>query len=148
MRPHDLVDELGRRTGSNVALNAEGVAALTFDNLAVTIEVPEAGDIINLYAVVADLPPQGEQRAALCERLLALNLFGQGTGQAAFAIDPLEDEVILSRVLNAGRMEYSDFEAAMDDFVTRLEASFALIADAPPAIAPTNEIPAGNWIRG
>lgn len=151
MRSTDLIEEFARRTGCGAKPNADGVVSLLFDSRhTVVIETGSDGRTMTLYSVVAKLPPPGEARSALCERLLELNLFGAGTGPASFAIDPLEEEVVLNRVLDAERIDYAAFEAAVEDFVARVEnAAPALSAPAPSRPAdPEPAVVPGLWIRG
>lgn len=150
MRAQDLIEEFARRSGCGARPNEEGVVSLLFDGRhTVVIETASENGTMTLYSVVAKLPPPGEERAALAERLLELNLFGSGTGPAAFAVDPLEDEVVLNRILPAG-LDYPGFEAALEDFVARVEnAGPALEAPAPRRpVAPEPEPVPGLWIRG
>jgi len=152
MRATELIEEFARRTGCGAKPNEDGVVSLLFDGRH-TVVIETAGDAgtMTIYAVVARMPPPGEERSALAERLLALNLFGAGTGAASFAVDPLEDEVILNRVLAVDRIDYATFEAALEDFVSRLEnAGAALAAPAPQrVVAPEPaSVPTGLWIRG
>ncbi|MCA9517929.1 MAG: hypothetical protein KC635_23475 [Myxococcales bacterium] len=76
------------------------------DNIVVTHAPP----VVLFRVKLMELPPEGPNRAALCERLLQLNATEMVAG--AYGIDG--NAVIASETLQAADLDFSEFQAAID----------------------------------
>ena len=102
-----------------IALSDDRTCRLTFDKeTAVDIEEAQDPDYFHLYSVIAAIPADAEPTL---RRLLAANLFGQGTGQAVFSVDPETDEILLTRTLRADDTSPEVFIEALESFVHHAE---------------------------
>lgn len=120
MQIGDALDQLGRQIGLKLKLDRNNACRLVFDkSTTVDIEAVDAGTVF-LHAAVGIVPTAG--RDAVYETLLEANLFGRGTGAAVLAVDKSLGEVVLHRRLDMAKTEYSDFTAALEDFVTHARA--------------------------
>jgi hypothetical protein len=95
MDPRHLVEEIGRRIGVALALDAAGLARIMIDGeLAVDFELDEAGDRL-LVCSSLGVVPAGAEREAAFAGLLAANLFGDGLDGASPAFDAERGELLL-----------------------------------------------------
>jgi len=95
MTPRNLIEELGRRLGTSLALDDAGLARIIVDgSLPVDFELDEANERLLVYAVIGILPPGGA-REQLFEELLGANLFGAQTGPCFPAFDRERNETLL-----------------------------------------------------
>jgi hypothetical protein len=95
MTPRNLVEELGRRLNTPLALDEGGLARIIVDgSLPVDFELDEPNSRLLVYAVIGILPA-GPAREQFFERLLAANLFGAETGSCAPAFDRERNEMLL-----------------------------------------------------
>jgi|GEM_PF-1455128 len=113
MTPRNLVEELGRRLGIQLALDSSGLARIVVDgNLPVDFELDEANGRLLVYAVLG-LPPSGAARSRFFEDVLAANLFGAELGHCAPAFDRERNEVLFWFAIAE--------DGNLDDATTRLE---------------------------
>jgi len=95
MTPRNLIEELGRRLNTQLALDEAGLARIIVDgSLPVDFELDEANERLLVYAVIGILPP-GRTREQFFEELLAANLFGAQTGPCSPAFDRERNESLL-----------------------------------------------------
>ncbi len=121
MRTADHVDsllgELSHTLGIGNLQLEENICTLDFGDLTqLVIEVPEASDMVVLYAPIHPLPTDTEQCAELFGQLLSAHLFGSQTNGAWFAIR--EDEIVLNLPLAMEGMDAQSFENTIENFLT------------------------------
>lgn len=117
----DVLQELGRQMGlDGVKLDDNGVCRLIFDGkIVVDIEAPAAEKgTVYMYAAVCPLPAEGKE--ALYGTLLEANLFGRGTGGAAFAIDTEMAEVLLYQSFDMEKVEVQEFKESLQHFAAHV----------------------------
>lgn len=120
MTPHHLVEELGRRLNTPLALDKAGLARILVDGtLAVDFEFDEPNGRLLIYSVIGILPT-GRARERFFERLLTANLFGAETGPCSPAFDAERNETLLwFAVGEDGNIE--EVIAALENLVGRSE---------------------------
>ncbi len=95
MTPRNVVEELGRRLNTPLALDGAGLARIVVDGtLPVDFELDDANARLLIYAVIGILPA-GAAREHFFESLLAANLFGAETGPCSPAFDRERNEILL-----------------------------------------------------
>lgn len=95
MNLRNLVEELGRRLNTPLALDGSGLARIIVDqSLPVDFELDEPRGTLLVYCVVGILPPGGA-REAFFEKLLAANLFGAQLAPCSPAFDTERNEILL-----------------------------------------------------
>ena len=98
-------------------LDERGCAALRYaDDLDLMLELPEASPVLHLYAPVLLLAGD-DGRQDVFRRLLALNLFGLETQGASFALDELNDRIVLQVPLLVGATDAGLFERVLGNFI-------------------------------
>lgn len=108
-----FVEALSASLGSPLALGAEGTVELQFEEgFAVTIEAV-SDDRFYLYSVLGPAPQEGPA----LRRLLEAQCFGMGTGNAAFAIDPIRDELLVMRSIEIARWQPHEMPAILAEFI-------------------------------
>lgn len=122
MSLQNFLSELGSQMGlPSLKLDAQGLARLVFDGrIVIDIEDDADARCVHLYSVLGSLPAEG--REALYEQLLGANLFGTGTGGAVFAVDTLQNEIVLSRTLSTDRLDFTAFSQALESLVNQVES--------------------------
>lgn len=124
MKIESILTELGNQMGlPNLKLDANKVCRLIFDKkFTVDIEASEDLKIVHLYSALCTIPPSDKE--TLYESLLEANLFGRGTGGAAFGVDtePGREEILLSRTVVMEKTDYQDFVNILESFVNHVEA--------------------------
>lgn len=122
MNIEDVLKELGAQMGlPGLKLDDNKVCRLIFDKkFTVDIEASEDLKTVHLYSAICVIPPEGKE--SFYEGLLEANLFGRGTGGAAFGIDIELGEVLLSRTLQMEKIDYQDFVNILEGFVNHVEA--------------------------
>jgi len=92
---HDLLAAYGQIAGlASLRFDENGCARLLFeDSVAIDLEIDDPAGCIQVYSVLGPVPAGG--REPLYRRLLEGNLFGQQTGAAMLAVDPVREEVLL-----------------------------------------------------
>jgi hypothetical protein len=146
MTPRNLVEELGRRLNTNLALDDAGLARIMVDGtLPVDFELDEAGGRLLIYAVIGIPPASGPRLERFMESLLAANLFGSETGPCSPAFDRERQEMLLWFDLG----EESHIEtamAALENLVAQAERWRSELADAQARngkTPPPADVPAG-----
>jgi Tir chaperone family protein CesT len=110
MNLRNLVEELGRRLNTPLALDAGGLARIIVDqSLPVDFELDEPHGLLLVYAVIGILPA-GPTRERFFEKLLSDNLFGAQMAPCSPAFDPERNEMLLWFSLG----ESAHIEAAVD----------------------------------
>lgn len=116
----ELLVDLSKQIGMQTPLKPDdnGVCRLVFDGkYPIDLEAPDTGQSIYLYATVGGVPPQPELKNAVYELLLSANLFGRGTGEACFALDPEQEEILLIQVLRTERTDATELVRVLEQFV-------------------------------
>jgi Tir chaperone protein (CesT) family len=129
MTPHNLVEELGRRLNTPLALDKARLARIIVDgSLPVDFELDEPNGRLLIYSVIGILPA-GRAREQFFERLLAANLFGAETGPCSPAFDRERNEMLLwFSVGEDGNIE--EVIVALENLVGRCEHWRAELAQA------------------
>lgn len=123
MNIEDVLRELGNQMGlPNLKLDENKVCRLIFDKkFTIDIEASEDLKTVHIYSALCTIPPSNKE--PLYEALLEANLFGRGTGGAAFGVDLEMGEVLLSSSLqDMDRVDYQDFVNVLESFVNHVEA--------------------------
>lgn len=122
MNIDDLLAELGSKMGlPQLKLDQNKVCRLVFDKkYTVDIEASEDLKTVYVYSALCIIPP--ENKETLYQSLLEANLFGRGTGGAAFGIDLEMGEVLLSTQLDMDDVDYNKFVQVLESFVNHVEA--------------------------
>jgi len=117
----DFVTAYGKEIGlTALALNEEGICALTFDEkINVDILYRKEQDQLIFISKVGNLPIEGKE--AFYMQLLKGNAFGTETAGASLGIDEEENAVILSYVLIASMLNYDLFKTVLGNFVDLAE---------------------------
>ena len=117
MNASDLIAELAQRTGlSQLTLSPDGTACLVVeDSLSINLEHDSATRRLHLYTVLGPLPTT--DREACYGRLLEANLFGLQTGGGSIGLHRPGSQIVLSRTLDLDILDYTAFEAALEQMV-------------------------------
>jgi hypothetical protein len=142
----------GKLGAENFSLDENGSCTFEFDGrFQVGIEAPEESEIVHLYAVIAAVPADETERAMLCERLLKLNLFGEETGGAAFAIHEATNNVLLCFNVTVEECDAQVFENRIGNFIEvadRWHAEFGTaLTSSDGASGETPDLSDGAFIR-
>jgi hypothetical protein len=117
--------------------DSKRVCRLVFDDVhEVDLEQPEGLPMLFVHAVIARLPAGA--REEIFRRCLIGNFFGSGTGDAMLCLDANRDEILLFRRLPLPETGLAELEAALLDFVGRMQPLKDVLAAAPasPVDAP------------
>jgi hypothetical protein len=110
MNLRNLVEELGRRLNTPLALDAGGLARIIVDqSLPVDFELDEPHGLLLVYCVIGILQA-GPKREQFFEKLLSDNLFGARMAPCSPAFDPERNELLLWFSVN----ESAHIEGAVD----------------------------------
>ena len=122
MNIEDVLKELGNQMGlPNLKLDENKVCRLIFDKkFTIDIEASEDLKTVHIYSALCIIPPRDKE--TLYESLLEANLFGRGTGGAAFGVDIEMGEILLSQKLVMEKLDYQDFVNVLESFVNHVEA--------------------------
>lgn len=122
MKIESVLTELGNQMGlPNLKLDDNKVCRLVFDKkFTIDIEASEDLKTVHIYSALCIIPPRDKEN--LYESLLEANLFGRGTGGAAFGVDLEMGEILLSRTIEMERTDYQDFVNILESFVNHVEA--------------------------
>jgi hypothetical protein len=131
MHAADLLAELGQALGlPRLTLSAMGTATLVVDDdLAVNLEVDADAGTLWAYAALGEPPAQG--REALYARLLQANLFGQGSGGGAVALDAGRNELLIHRGLALEHTDAQGLESALAELIAAARRVRAAWSEAP-----------------
>ncbi len=116
----DILAELAHTMGlESLRLDENNVCRLRFaDDLVVDIEHVPARSRFYLHAVVGTAPVD---ESPLLAEMLAANLFGQGTGDATLAVDPVLGEVLLLRGFDEAGSDARSVAAGLELFLAALD---------------------------
>jgi hypothetical protein len=118
-----------------------------------TLEPEPGSDKVHLYSALARLPAR--EAETVYGKLLTANLYGKGTGEAWFAIDPMREAIVLNRVLDTRHLDVDAFGELLTGFMDLVEhwsrtledAAFADPAEddgdalaSPPRAQPAHEL--------
>jgi Tir chaperone family protein CesT len=117
----ELLVAFGEATvGQPLTLDRNGVCELAFhEGRRLTLEPEPGSDKVHLYSAVAPLPAR--DAANVYGKLLTANLFGSGTGEAWFAVDPTREMVVLNRILSTTHMDALEFGELVTGFMDVVE---------------------------
>src|SRR4051812_46444740 len=112
----DLVEQLaGALKIDGLSLDENRMAAITVDELKITIEGTPLDDAVLFYSVVATLPEGG--RETFYEMLLEAQLFFREMGEGScLGVDVAAAEVVLCRKLNLAEIDVARFQSALNEF--------------------------------
>lgn len=112
----DLLLAYGRLAGlPTLGFDEHGCARLVFEGeVAIDLEADEPAHCIQVYAVLGPVP--AGDREPLYRRLLEGNLFGQQTGGAMLAVDPVREEVLLCAQVDPAVVGAEALDGWMDRF--------------------------------
>lgn len=121
MELHSLLRELGGIMGiGSIGLDAQGTCRLIFDKTLVVDLEPTADEkLLHMIATVGPMPADGDGR--LLRSLLSANFMGQDTGNAALALDELNNEIVLCQRIALDSLDVNGFVVELEAFVNRLE---------------------------
>lgn len=138
----EALESLGRQIGfEKLSLNDAGACGLLIgEDTEIFFYGEPHGEILQITGVVGDLPPGDD---ALARRLLEWNADGAHNRPAAFAVDPVTSEILLTRQLPVDQMSAEQMLEVVEDFIARVEfwtdyLSWPETTDGsvPPALAP------------
>lgn len=111
------IRQLGQSLGLALEISAEEACELVIgDDLSVLISGDPDGSRLQFSGTISSFP-DGD-RASVATALLKANYNGQGTGAAALALDPLTDDVVLTRAFDVAG---GDLTKAIEEFANYLE---------------------------
>ncbi|HVJ69047.1 MAG TPA: type III secretion system chaperone [Caulifigura sp.] len=125
MNNANAVQQLSQSLGLSLELaDGEACELIVGDDLSILISGDPNGTQLRLMGVVASFP-DGD-RSLIATTLLKANYNGQGTGPAALALDPLTEDVVLTRAIDAAASNITssieEFANYLDFWRTRLES--------------------------
>ena len=129
MTVKELIARLGTEIGiPELVFNQEGMARLQFDgNAIVDFEYEAETESLHMYSVIDRLPE--EHREAVYEQLLVGNLFQRQTRGAVLAISPMEQDILITRTIQAEKYTYSEFTDILEEFIAAAEEWSARLAE-------------------
>jgi hypothetical protein len=114
------VRQLGQSLGLELELSAgEAAELIVGDDLSLLISGDPDGQRLRLMGTVASFP-DGDA-AEVARTLLKANYNGQGTGGAAIALDPVTDDVVLTRAVDVTGLGPDGLRAAVEEFANYME---------------------------
>ncbi len=136
-----LLSALGAHIGlPGLELNADHVCRLVLDDtVIIDIEHQPGTDNVQAFSVVG---PHPGDNVVLLQKLLAANLFGQGTGGAILALDEERGEVLLSHPFDLSTTTTERFISTLEGYVGYVQAwmtEITEILDQEPADSVTSE---------
>ena len=117
MKAEQLLNDLGLTMGiKGLMFDDQGCASLVFDQkYTINLELNASTEQLHLYSDLGALP--GQDREQLYLKLLNGNLFHAETGGATLAVDSVQQQVVLCRVLNPEPLSGKDFCNIIEAFV-------------------------------
>jgi hypothetical protein len=101
----EALECLFESAGLNIVFNPNGVCMLSVENrFDVSLEYDDVGPRWHVCSGVYPVPNDPEKRAEIFKILLEANAFGRGTGKGYFALDGVNDEILL-----VGSMDLNGF---------------------------------------
>jgi hypothetical protein len=121
MEIHSLLRELGSIMGlASVELDERNACRLIFDNnFVVDLEASDDAQVLHLVGTIGNVPADADIR--FMRGLLSANFMGQDTGNAALALDELNNEIVLYQRVHVDSFDVSGFVSELEAFVNRLE---------------------------
>ncbi|MDR1665520.1 MAG: type III secretion system chaperone [Puniceicoccales bacterium] len=111
----EALERLFESAGLNIVFNPNGVCMLSVENrFDVSLEYDDVGPRLHVCSGVYPVPNDPEKQAEIFKILLEANAFGRGTGKGYFALDGVNDEILL-----VGSMDLNGF--TVDQFLQVLE---------------------------
>ncbi len=135
MNVEQVLADFGRDSGFGpITLNASNMARLEFDGgLAVDLEYsPQRG--LFLYGAVA--PVEAKPGGPLLQALLEANAPSQNRDGFVFSIDPAQRSILLSSVIEPGRISAAELARVLERFLDMLETWRQHVKTAFPPGAP------------
>ena len=137
MDVEELMGGLAEIVGCGAIVPDEnGVYRLDIDDMLVSFAEQKATGELLTMAEVGVPPPEGRER--LYRALLEAAFLGEGTGGAAFSVDPESESVCLHRADRLADMDLERFRSGIERFVNVLESWRNLLADFSE-VAPAQE---------
>jgi hypothetical protein len=123
-----LLSALGAHIGlPNLALSDDNICRIVLDgSLVIDIEHRLGSDNVQAFSVVGPHPGDNVQ---LLHKLLAGNLFGQGTGGAVLGLDEQRGEVLLCQPFDLSVITSERFISTMEAYVGYAQAWTSEILD-------------------
>ncbi|MEO1019673.1 MAG: type III secretion system chaperone [Pseudomonadota bacterium] len=116
----ELLANFGRSIGlPDLVADEEGYCALSFDELAVNLQLDPATRELLIFAHLGEI--DDDDPSALYARMLAANSFWQGTGGATLGIEPETQAVFLARTVSVRVLDDAAFEALLEGFIQQAE---------------------------
>lgn len=116
-----LLASLGQSIGlPDLAPDDEGYCALSFDDLMVHLQYDPAQDELLAFARLGEI--DDDEPAELYARMLAANLFWQGTGGATLGVQPEDGMVFLCRKTPLGPLDDGGFQQLLEQFVNTADS--------------------------
>jgi hypothetical protein len=103
------------------------------DGLNVSLQLPELGDVIYLYAPMTQLPE--ENLEAFYARLLRMNLLCSETQGGTLALDERGNRIVLCYCANAAALDAVGFANMVGNFVEAAAAVRRTLLSVEPALA-------------
>ncbi len=120
MTNSEAVRQLGQFLGLELELGSDEAAELIVgEDLSILISGDPDGSRLRFTGVVATFP-EGDAASA-ARTLLKANYDGQGTGAAALALDPVSEDVVLTRAFDVANQAADGLSAAVEEFANYLE---------------------------
>lgn len=117
MHSKEIVHGWLREIDDQFGLDENGSSTFEYANqLKVGIEVSDNGTA-HLYAIISSIPDDDLERAKLYERLLKLNVFGDQTDGASFAIHEATNAILLCYNVAVEHYDAQLFENTLGNFV-------------------------------
>jgi hypothetical protein len=112
----DLLASFGASLGlPELAPDDEGYCALRFDDLEVHLQYEPEEDELLVFTRLGEI--DDDEPAELYGRMLAANLFWQGTGGATLGVQPEDGMVFLSRKVAMRALDDAKFRQLLEQFV-------------------------------
>lgn len=114
-----LLGEFGREIGlDGLTLDADGHAALAFDDVLVNLELEEDDDRLLFYAYLGGI--RGDAPAAM-RAMLEANLFWRGADGGTLAMERATGGVVLELAVPAASLDRARLEAVLERFINTAE---------------------------
>lgn len=122
MEVRSAIRQLGQQIKLDLSIAPMKTCRLIFDEtLIVEIDWPDgATDRVILSCAVGLVP--ASRKVETYELLLSANAYGRDTGDATLGVEPGHDEIVLSRALTLGGMEFAAFVRALEEFLAQSRA--------------------------
>jgi hypothetical protein len=117
----ELLTSLGQSIGlPELAPDEGGYCALSFDDLMVHLQHDPEQDELLVFARLGEI--DDDEPAQLYARMLAANLFWQGTGGATLGLQPEDGMVFLCRKTPLRALDDAAFQQLLEQFVNTADS--------------------------